>query len=734
MRLVRGRLLPILELFALAGVAIAVPVLDVFGRSPETFVRAGATRSDLWIFAAAIALGPPTVAALIELLVGFAHGTSARRFHAFFVIALVAVTAIPLIRDSLGLRGAALLILTLAIAVVVLLGGLRFAWLRSWTRFAAPLPAIAMIMFLFASPVADIANAQVKAPVELTERLAFDGPIIMLVLDEFPLSVLLDGDGLIDRDRFPNFARLADGSAWYRNTTAVAGRTEQAVPALLTGRYPTTGIRPPDWSQHPDNLFRLLAGSYAMFVDEETTRLCPPQHCPDLALDDPRGVTTTTRDQHDEEAVLEPAKPATQRRQSEARDSLFDLARQVASDRVALDPVERLPEAEVGEALEHTTATSSASRTVAELEPAETPAATTTVARPFVMPSADGFRNLASSQPTRFLRFLDDLDASSQRRRLHYLHLLLPHVPWRVTASGIPYQFSDARDVQFPGYDGAWSSQVAADAARVRLSMQAGYVDALLGALIERLEQLELWNDALVVVAADHGMSLLEGSPGRAIRRESHELLGVPLFVRAPGLEPRVDDRPSESIDLLPTIADVLGAKLPWTIDGISLFRMPRDAGSHPVAVGEIGTSPKLLDVDVRDHLDLLLATAKTHHVAPTSSASRDRAFLELGPRGDLLGTDGSDDQFETVAATVEFPARDAFRTVDLGGVLPLHVVGHLNGGAPGTTIVIVVNGRVAGVAETFSDQLHASRFTAILDPSALHAGMNEIEVLQLSD
>ena len=50
---------------------------------------------------------------------------------------------------------------------------------------------------------------------------------------------LLDRDGNIDRAAFPNFAALADTATWFRNATAVGEMTAYALPAVLTGAYPS---------------------------------------------------------------------------------------------------------------------------------------------------------------------------------------------------------------------------------------------------------------------------------------------------------------------------------------------------------------------------------------------------------------------------------------------------------------------------------------------------------------
>ena len=66
-----------------------------------------------------------------------------------------------------------------------------------------------------------------------------DVPVVMIILDELPIATLMDETGEIDEELFPNFARIQRDSTWFRNTTTPALFTREAVPAILTGLYPT---------------------------------------------------------------------------------------------------------------------------------------------------------------------------------------------------------------------------------------------------------------------------------------------------------------------------------------------------------------------------------------------------------------------------------------------------------------------------------------------------------------
>ncbi len=65
----------------------------------------------------------------------------------------------------------------------------------------------------------------------------------MVVFDEFSIESLLDGSGRVDASLYPELRELAGDATWYRNETTVAPYTEAAVPAILTGEFPTTRTR-----------------------------------------------------------------------------------------------------------------------------------------------------------------------------------------------------------------------------------------------------------------------------------------------------------------------------------------------------------------------------------------------------------------------------------------------------------------------------------------------------------
>jgi hypothetical protein len=501
----------------LTGLAISQPLLAVFGDNPTIFTTYDVRGWRLIGFAVVIAVVPPV---LLWLVITGVEGVSRKVGRLCFLIvcgSLGAAAAIQLAKWAGISSRYGLEIIALASGFGLAAAYRRFRPVETWTRYLAPLPVLSLLLFLLASPTGDVLRAAPdSAPAEGGADLP---PVVLLVLDELPTKSLLDADGGIDSVRFPNLAAFADEATWYRHYTTMSPFTASAVPSMLTGRVPQPDR--PLFTNHPDSIFSLLAPTHELTVFESATLLCNDDDCAGRFGRSPR---------------LGPL-----------LGSAVDVFRSRVSfgehlDATLDDFVERNADVVTG---------TGGSLRMDEL--------------------------LAGVQlaaiPERAVDFVESFEGTSSEPGFYYLHLMLPHRPFLFDGTGDRYRHADPLSHNLPEPDqrhSDWWSSWPATVTEQRHLLQATYTDAIVGAILEGLEDTSLYDDALVVVVADHGVTF---APRTDSREPSDQTLGdiayVPLLVKEPAQRTgRTDDSNVMSIDLLPTIADIVGVSPDWPIDG----------------------------------------------------------------------------------------------------------------------------------------------------------------------
>ncbi len=127
-----------------------------------------------------------------------------------------------------------------------------------------------------------------------------------------------------------------------------------------------------------------------------------------------------------------------------------------------------------------------------------------------------------------------------------------------------------------------------ADTARRELAGYRAHItalDELLGRLLDRLDELGLAGDTLVVFTSDHGDML--HSQGRTRKQQPwEESISVPLVFRGPGVpRGRVADGLIGVVDLLPTVLGLGGLAIPDSVQGRDLSGLVRGQGPGRDAV-----------------------------------------------------------------------------------------------------------------------------------------------------
>ena len=105
---------------------------------------------------------------------------------------------------------------------------------------------------------------------------------------------------------------------------------------------------------------------------------------------------------------------------------------------------------------------------------------------------------------------------------------------------------------------------------RLQYAAEVRYVDDFINKLLNRLRELELDDEVVVIFLSDHGESLGErGLIGH--NRFTTEQLRVPLIIRVPGLKAQRIGEPVQLLDVMPTVYSLLALEQPYPFLGTDL-------------------------------------------------------------------------------------------------------------------------------------------------------------------
>lgn len=132
-------------------------------------------------------------------------------------------------------------------------------------------------------------------------------------------------------------------------------------------------------------------------------------------------------------------------------------------------------------------------------------------------------------------------------------------------------QNAQPRQVQIRFTGGVYQQRI--DVVRENYTAEVEYVDKYLGELWNKLDDLGLLNNTIVVITADHGEGLkTHGNLGH-VERLYNETVHVPLLIYYPnlGFRGRVENTLVNHMDIMPTILDLLHVKNKSPMRGSSL-------------------------------------------------------------------------------------------------------------------------------------------------------------------
>jgi len=658
-----------LTYLALSTMAIAQPLLDLYGKNTTVFSAAKLSPLEVLVFLLLVGLAPAVVCVGLD------------RFSALFgpkvneANRLVLISGLSLL---LGLAVARWLdvnrnIPSVAIGVLFALV-VPFAFdrskpVREWSRWLSLLAVAVMGSAVIALQPVLLESDGPKSDAVVGNK---DVTVLQVIFDEFPLFSLLGSDGQINSERFPGFAELANGSTWYRNSVAESNFTHQAVPAILASQVPDQ-VGGPFLAQYPQNIFTLFAGATSVGGIEPVTSLCPHSVCGGKV-----GATASF---------------SAGRLKTFLRDAGYVYGQRV------FPPVLR--------------------KYVPSIE--GTWGGFGAVKDRF----KDQFNTGALSQ-VNALESAVRIVSESKSPRVQVVHALLPHAPWRITPDFRVDQLSPTISTQNPDDD-----EVIRDTYQTFLN-QVGAADRVMQNVIKDLKSSGKWDSTMLVVTADHGISFIPASPQRNTDFTDPEQVAdvyrIPTFIKYPNQKSGTfSDCAITNLDLLPTIIDVTQTRSSWRFVGKSLAQNCPTGRTRNIvaATGEKAVlSGGFEEVRARaaHYAEIVSNVGPIRNVAAIGN-SASLIGVEIGKwPTDRLVTSWTTNQkrlFENVAG-------------ERGATIPGLITGKVTLSQAldaGTEGVIALDGIAAGVIGELSGVSSVVSYTAILDYTLLTPGPHTIEL-----
>ena len=658
-----------LTYLSLSTMAIAQPILDLYGKNPTVFSAAKLSSFEVALFVSIIVLLPAVLATGLDRLTRFFGpkvNESARLWMiaGFSFLLGIAVARWVSVDGNVGAFG-----LGFVFAVVLPIAYDKRKAIREWSRWLSVLAvAVTASAVLQLQPILFQSNGPASDAVVGNK----DVSVLNIVFDEFPLYSLLSDDGTINAERYPGFAALANESTWYRNNVAESNFTHQAVPAVLASAIPQQEGGP-FLTQYPKNIFTLFAGKTSVGGIEPVTSLCPKSVCqgPD-----------------EETALFE-----LSRFKNFMRDASYVYGQRV------LPPLLR--------------------RYVPSIE--GTWGGFGAVANKFKEQFDVGALSQVDAIVNGTQTFVDDSE-----QRVQVVHALVPHAPWRITPDNRVAPLSRSISTSNPE-----SEDGVRDTYQTFL-YQVAAADNIIVDVISKLKKSGKWDNTMLVVTADHGISFVPTLPQRHTDFTEKETVGdiyrIPTFIKYPKqTNGVVSDCAMSNLDLLPTIIETTGTKTSWTFGGRSVARScPTNRVREVVsATGETAVMSGGFE-EVRERL--------AYYSDMVSNKGPNRRVAAIGSSADLIGRPISSDLINSEVATWMVNQKNSFKNVtnQRGSKVPSLITGTIRLSTPvdlGTEGIVAINGVAAGVIGELSGARDVVPYTALLDYTLLTPGDHTVEL-----
>jgi hypothetical protein len=353
-------------------------------------------------------------------------------------------------------------------------------------------------------------------------------------------------------------------------------------------------------------------------------------------------------------------------------------------------------------------------------------------------------RLAGNGRPARWHQWVGAI-RSRERPGFYFHHALFPHEPWIYLPSGRQSRPPGNDPVEginkLPGFD---DPELSAHN-HLRHLLQVGFTDQLIGELLARLERTGQLRRALVVVTADHGYSFQVGVRSRRLLGDGNveEIAPVPLFVKAPGqMTGRVDESLATNLDVVATIADLLGTRVFYEQDGRSMFS--EEVRRRTEIAVQTRDFARVVRIGLPEFQERRARWRQRWGELFGTGAESELLFgdpwaraYRIGPHPELLDRRVSALRVQrSSAVSAEVANASLLANVSSGGAYyPTRVTGPLHGipADEHRDLALAVNGRIRAVGRSF-DLWWKSReyFSFMVPEDALRRGRNSVDLFEV--
>ena len=306
-------------------------------------------------------------------------------------------------------------------------------------------------------------------------------------------------------------------------------------------------------------------------------------------------------------------------------------------------------------------------------------------------------------------------------------------MPWQYLPDGRAYSAAGTDPIPQISRQ-SYKDQGQVDVLQQRHLLQVGFVDSEIQRLIAHLKKEGLWDKAMVVVTADHGVSFKKDQFDRRKANETNvdELAPVPLFIKAPGQEKgRVDRANVETTDVLPTMLDILNIQSPEKTDGKSAYSAAvRGRDEFKMLKRDLSGWIRMPESEFEQR-----KTQKTRERVAKYGEGKDGPGPDLPDRAQPAADRPEGAVRGRVTSKVTLTAPRAYANVNPdGATIPTWVTGRVSGGRQ-VDIAVAVNGTVRAVGNTFKLATGGGQLMGVMVPeNSFEKGRNTVEVFEVEN